>query len=91
MGCGSQSSIVGNWQEVGDESSTMVFYKDGTFSASDDGVTVTGKYSLPDNNHIKFTGDGIYGIAGSLILECELRGNKLILTDDKGEKEEYKR
>ena len=54
VSCLSTPNLIGRWREIG-KTSTLEFWKDGTFKAVDnDGMSVTGKYLLLNNGNIRF-------------------------------------
>ena len=71
------NSIVGEWRD--DYGNKVEFYKDGTVVFGDE---VAGVYSFPDDNHIKFSTDGLFGILGDQVYEIKISGNKLYLNSD---------
>jgi hypothetical protein len=54
LSCFSPPNLIGCWRELG-KNATLEFRKDGTFKAVDnEGMSVTGKYSLLNNGTIQF-------------------------------------
>jgi len=80
IGCASETnnnSIVGEWRDG--YGNKVEFYKDGTVVFGDE---VAGVYSFPDDNHIKFSAEGLFGILGDQVFEIKISGSKLYLNSD---------
>lgn len=54
-------------------------------------VHMTGKYSFPDDTHIKIMFDGLYSIAGAQVLTIGFSNGKLVLTEPEGHVGSYRR
>jgi len=90
--CASVAGLTGTWRGI-DSESILEFSRDGTFRAADDmGMSVTGTYSLSDNDVIRFViphGDGSEEI---VIMEFSIKGDILtVTTPDRSETEQYRR
>jgi hypothetical protein len=91
VSCSAKSSIVGKWQEIGGDNETLEFFKDGTVSAVAKRMTLAGKYSFVDDDHLKLELGGVGALAGPLIMRVSISGGELRLTDPKGELSTYQR
>ena len=67
------------------------FFKDGTLSVADKGMSLAGKYSFVDDTRIKLELGGIGALAGPQIATVSISGGELSLTDQKGKVSRYKR
>lgn len=78
VGCSSKGAVVGKWQDQSGQ--TMTFLNDGTVTTGGL-LNVTGKYSFPDNSHIKIELEGLWSLAGPQVYEFRIDGGKLVLKD----------
>lgn len=85
-----KEQVVGTWKGT-DGNSTITFLKDGTCTMSGGPFTVTGKYTTPDEKHLKIELSGIAGnLVGTQVRETEVKDGKLVLTEN-GKRSEYTR
>ena len=83
-----KKTIVGKW---GDKSGTMEFKSDGSLKITDNSTTLHGKYTVLDGGQIKMEVNVTSDIMHSEIMQVEVKDNKLITTNENGEKEEANR
>lgn len=87
-----ESSIVGNWKEIGEENSYMEFFKDGTVSATGKYTgTIGGSYEFLDRETVKIEMGGIGAWVGPLIFNVSTKGNELTLSQPNGKVYVYER
>jgi hypothetical protein len=86
----SERAILGKWQEIGG-TETMEFFKDGTISVTDFGMSMAGKYSFIETNRMKIELGGIGAVAGPMIVKVEISGKELVLTDPKDKVSKYRK
>lgn len=88
--CGAKRSLVGKWEEIGGKEK-MEFRDDGAVTVSSGSMSVSGKYSLPDETHIKLELDGLMALAGPQIHAFAIADGVLSLTGEKGKAAKYKK
>lgn len=87
---GPAGTIVGKWQEV-QGTETLEFFKDGTVTAVDMGVPLSGKYKMADRNRITIELGGLGALAGPQVYQVQVSDNELVLTDAQGVTTKYRR
>ena len=85
-----ESSIVGKWKGI-DKHETMEFLEDGTFMVKDDDMSVGGRYNFVDKNRIKVELGGLGALMGPVILEVEISGDELSVTEPGNQVAKYQR
>ena len=83
-----EEEIVGKWAGEG---SKIEFKDDGTFAEEVRGDKATGKYSLPDETHLKQEYEGPMSAVGPVTSAITVKGDTLELTPDGGSKTTMKR
>jgi len=78
-----QDSIVGSWKDPEKRNSCMVFNKDGTFTSSGGGLTVSGSYTFTNGNQMtmKFE-QSMFGVE-AVATQVSIEGNTLVVSDQK--------
>lgn len=76
-GCGTKNNLIGVWESEQGES--IEFFKDGSLVISSSFFSASGTYSIVDKNRIRLTLDGLWGIAGSQVIDYEVSGKRLLL------------
>jgi len=92
-GCGKkgEKSIIGKWQEVGNEKSTMEFFKDGTIIVNDGIMTLTGNYNFIDESRVRIELGGIGELFGAIVAEISSSKDEIVLTTPDEKVERYRR
>lgn len=88
-GCSSnvENEIIGEWKGSA-PNQTLIFHRDRTVEMKSPAhSTYTGSYTIEDGNKMTFVFPNLYN--PTIKREAKIRGDKLILTDPKGQKEEY--
>ena len=83
-----EEEILGKWAGDG---SKIEFKEDGTFAEEVRGDKVTGKYSVPDETHLKQEFDGPMSAVGPVTSVISVDGDTLEMTPDGGSKTTMKR
>ncbi len=84
ISCAHTPGVVGKWREVG-KTATVEFWKDGTFKAVDNqGMAVSGKYSLSENGNVKFEIDREDASPEIVSGKISVRGEELTLISGDG-------
>lgn len=90
VSCSSESAIVGKWSEIGG-TETIEFFKDGTVSVVDNGITMGGSYKFVEKDRIKLELSGLGALAGPIVAKVSIKGDELTFTMPDGEVSKYKR
>ena len=78
-----QDSIVGSWKDPEKRNSCMVFNKDGTFTSSGGGLTVSGSYTFTNGNQMTMKlNDSMFGVE-AMDTNVSIEGNNLMVSDKK--------
>ena len=85
---GSSGDILGKWQAANGE--TIEFLKDGTVIFGGQ-IPATGNYRIIEGSRLRIDMQGLWGIAGSQILNFRVYAGKLTLTNSMGITTEYGR
>lgn len=85
-----ENAIVGKWQEV-DGTENAEFFKDGTVSLVDNGMSLAGNYKFIENDRLRVDLGGVGALIGPMIFKVEVSRNELTLTDSKGKVTTYRR
>lgn len=88
--CSAKRSLVGRWEQIGG-TEKMEFIAGGALSMFAQGISVSGKYSFIDDNHLKLELDGLFALAGAQTLTFSISSGELSLTDAKGAVSKYRR
>lgn len=86
----SQASLVGKWEEIGGKEK-MEFLEGGAISVTSGSMSASGKYSFPDDAHVKVEFEGFMALAGPQIQSFAISDGVLTLTDAKGKVSKYKK
>lgn len=76
-GCSPENRLLGQWASA--DGSLIEFYEDGTVTLTNLGIPITGAYSLPDDGVMKLEFDGLFGIAGPIVVDYTIDGDSLTL------------
>jgi hypothetical protein len=85
-----ENAIVGKWSEIGG-TETMEFFKDGTVSVVDKGMTMEGSYKFVEKDSIKLELGGLGALVGPIVAKVSIKGDELIFTLPDGDVLKYKR
>lgn len=88
--CSAKRSLVGKWEEIGGKEK-MELLEGGTISVSSGSMSVSGKYSFPDDTHLKVEFEGLMALGGPQIQSFAISDGVLTLTDPKGKVSIYKK
>jgi len=91
-GCGksTEKAIIGKWKEV-DSTETIEFFKDGTVTVIDKGMSMSGNYKFVGKNRIKMELGGLGALMGPIVSKISISGNELSMTMPDGKIERYQR
>ena len=85
-----EDALVGKWKEVGG-TETMEFFKDGTVSIVDEGMSMAGSYRFVDKDRVKVELGGLGALMGPVVARVSISGEDLSWTMPDGKVSKYKR
>lgn len=85
-----EAVIIGKWDEI-DGTETIEFFKDGTVTIVDKGISLSGNYKFIDDDHIRIDLGGIGALAGPMISKVSISKDELSLTTSDGDIYKYQR
>lgn len=90
IGCSSQKSIIGKWQQVNGGTETIEFLKDGAFVVENGGCPMGGgKYSIVDDTRLKIEPSGFQSVTEPMLTKYVIAGDDLTLTGPDGGDTKY--
>ena len=85
-----QDRLPGTWKQV-NGGWRITFLKDGTVTSGAGPFQVSGKYTTPDEKHVKIEPAGLIGsLAGPQVWDAQMKDGRLLLTIN-GEKQEFQK
>jgi len=85
-----EDALVVKWKEVGG-TETMEFFKDGTVSIVDEGMSMAGSYRFVDKDRVKVELGGLGALMGPVVARVSISGEDLSWTMPDGKVSKYKR
>ena len=85
-----ENAILGKWKEI-DKTETIEFFKDGTVSVVDKGMSMGGNYKFIDDDHLRLELGGLGALAGPMVFTVSVSKNELTLTNPQGKVSKYRR
>jgi hypothetical protein len=85
-----EDAIVGKWKELGG-TETMEFFRDGTVSVVDEGMSMAGSYKFVDKDRVKVELGGLGALMGPVVARVSISGEDLSWTMPDGKVSRYKR
>lgn len=85
-----EAAIIGKWDEI-DGTETIEFFKDGTITVDDKGMSFGGDYKFIDNDRIRIELGGLGALAGPMIVKVSISKDELSLTTSDGDIDKYQR
>lgn len=83
-----ENEILGKWKEIrGTE--TMEFFKDGTISVVNRGMSMGGSYKFVDKDRIKLELGGLGALAGPIVAKVSFSSGELTFTMPDGRISKY--
>lgn len=85
-----EDAVIGKWKEVSG-TETIEFFKDGTITIVDKGMSMSGNYKFIDNEHIRMDLGGLGALMGPIISKVSFTNDELVMITEKGKEYKYQR